>query len=310
MDPVAPWVSDRDESVSRFLAESRFALDGGVMTDLDGTAVHEFEGRAVIPRSVSHALTELRRLERPIVLNTLRFPMNVIETFGREWYEVSGAPLPLVSLNGSVVGHLHEGSNGHIEFQEALARPVPAALCEAVLADVEKLLSSGIEDLLLFYYPHDWRAGERLWTPFASRHAELRGRYSSAAGISSEPLVRLASSLATCEPCMLLVLVDATDDHLMSYQHARPGQFVTAEGVDKASGAEAAARLVGFDLGASVGAGDTIMDSFLASVGLALRVGAPGLPFEGRHATVDLPDSLALGEFWFRMADLMRRNAR
>ena len=310
MDQVEHWELDCDAIVSQFLTESRFAIGGGVMTDLDGTAVHEFDGRIVIPKSVSHALTELRRLERPIVLNTLRFPMNVIETFGKEWYEVSGGPLPLVSLNGSVVGHLHEGAKGHIEFQEALVRPVPTALCEAVLADLERLLASGIDDVVLFYYPRDWRCGERLWTPLASRHAELRDRYRSAADITSEPLGQLAAALATCEPCMLLVLVNASHDHLMSYQHARPGQFVTAEGVDKAAGAEAAARLVGFDLDASVGAGDTMMDSFLSSVGLAVRVGAPSLPFTGRLATVDLPDSLALGEFWFRMADLMRRNAR
>jgi hydroxymethylpyrimidine pyrophosphatase-like HAD family hydrolase len=309
MDPVARTAPDDDRILERFLSECRFAQEGGVMTDLDGTAVHESEGRIVIPKSVSHGLTELRRLGRPIVLNTLRFPMNVIETFGQEWYEVSGAPLPLVSLNGSVVGHLREGSNGAIEFREASVTPVPSSTCDALLAELEQLLGRGIDDVVLFYYPRDWRAGERLWTPVAARHAGLRDRYRSAADVSSEPLSRLASTLAACEPCMLFVLVDASHDELMAYQHARPNQFVTAPGIDKAAGAETAARLMGIDLGASVGAGDTLMDCFLASVGLALRVGAGGLPFSGRHSTVDLPDSLALGEFWFRLADLMRRNA-
>jgi hypothetical protein len=308
MDQVS-GVADEDALLERFLSESRFALDGGVITDLDGTAVHEFEGRVVIPKSVSHGLTELRRLERPIVLNTLRFPLNVIETFGQEWYEVSGAPLPLVSLNGAVLGHLYEGTNGRIEFREAVATPVPTATCDAMLAELEQLLARGIDDVVLFYYPRDWQVGERLWTPRADRHADLRARYQSTSGVSSEPLTRLAAALAKWQPCMLFVLIGASHDQLMAYQHARPNQFLTAAGIDKAAGAEIAARLVGFDLGASVGAGDTVMDTFLSEVGLAVRVGAPTLPYEGRHATIDLADSLVLGEFWFRMADHLRRKA-
>jgi hypothetical protein len=309
MDQITSRVADEDALLERFLAESRFDVDGGVMTDLDGTAVHEFEGRVVIPKSVSHGLTELRRLHRPIVLNTLRFPLNVIETFGQEWYEVSGAPLPLVSLNGALLGHLCQRTNGRIEFREAVATPVPPATCDALLAELEHLLARGIDDVVLFYYPRDWQVGERLWTPHASRHAELCARYLSASAISSEPLTQLAASLAKWQPCMLFVLVGASHDQLMAYQHARPNQFITAAGIDKAFGAEAAARLVGFDLGASVGAGDTVMDTFLSKVGLAVRVGTPTLPYEGRHATIDLADSLALGEFWFRMADHLRRKA-
>ena len=78
---------------------------------------------------------------------------------------------------------------------------------------------------------------------------------------------------------------------------------------DRASGAEVAARRLNFKLEASVGAGDTMMDSFLSTVGLALRVGNPSLPFQGRYATVDLDHSLALGEFCFRLADQVRRSA-
>ena len=88
------------------------------------------------------------------------------------------------------------------------------------------------------------------------------------------------------------------------------GDELGHDGVDKASGAEAAARQLGFDLAASVGAGDTLMDTFLSTVGLAVRVGNPALPFQGRHATLDLVDSLALGEFGFRLADQVRRTAR
>lgn len=298
-----------DAMLTRFLGAVPFATRGAVMTDLDGTAVHEHMGRIVIPKSVSHALTELRQLGRPIVLNTLRFPLNVIQTFGREWYAISNAPLPLVSLNGSVVGHLREGAGGTIEFAEAWAASLPVSTCEAVLADLDRLLAAGVDDVVLFYYPRDWRVGEQLWTPVPARAEALLARYPSASTVTSEPLDRLASTLASCEPCMLFFLSDASHDQLMAYQHARPNQFVTAAGVDKAHGARTAADLLDIDLAASVGAGDTPMDSFLAAVGLAIRVGAPGLAFTGRHATLDVADSLALGELWFRLADQVRRSA-
>jgi hydroxymethylpyrimidine pyrophosphatase-like HAD family hydrolase len=310
MAVASPTAFDSDALIERFLSECDFMRNGVVMTDLDGTAVHESEGRITIPKSVSHGLTELRRLGRPIVLNTLRFPLNVIETFGREWYEISGAPLPLVSLNGSVVGHLHEGAKGAIQFEELSVTLVPAATCEAVVGELERLLASGINDVVLFYYPSDWRAGERLWTPVEERQAALLERYKSAQSITSAPLDALASTLLACEPSMLFVLIDASHDSLMAYQHVRPNQFVTAEGINKATGAHIAARRLSFKLETSIGAGDTTMDSFLSTVGLALRVGNPTLPFCGRYATVDLADSLALGEFCFRLADQVRRRAQ
>jgi hypothetical protein len=241
------------------------------------------------------------------VLNTLRFPLNVIETFGREWYDVSGAPLPLVALNGSAIGYLHESANGAIAFEPFSITPVRPAICEDLIGDLERLVSSGVDDVALFYYPTDWREGERLWTPVEDRQAALMQRFASAHGISSMSLEALASTLVACEPTLLFVAVEASHDDLMAYQHARPNQFVTADGVDKAGGAAIAAQRLGFELSASVGAGDTLMDTFLSSVGLALRVGNPTLPYHGRHATVDLTDSLAMGEFCFRLADKLRR---
>ena len=308
MDNITEAGPSLDAALAGFLQATSFPVNGAVMTDLDGTAVHEDMGRIVIPKSVSHGLTEVARLGRPIVLNTLRFPLNVIKTFGREWYSITNAPLPLISLNGSVVGYLREGSSESIEFEELSATPVPASAWKAVLGDLERLLASGIDDVILFHYPRDWRAGERLWTPVASRRDALLARYPSADEVASVSLEQLAAQLDRCEPCMLMLLINASQDQLMAYQHARPNQFVTATGIDKAAGAQTAARLLGFDLAASVGAGDTPMDTFLSSTGLAVRVGARGLPFEGRHATLDVPDSLALGELMFRLADLVRRS--
>jgi hypothetical protein len=290
MDEVTEIDHSLDAALARLLDVAPFASQGAVMTDLDGTAVHEHVGRIVIPKSVSHALTELRRLGRPIVLNSLRFPLNVIQTFGREWYAISNAPLPLVSLNGSVVGHLREGTSGAIEFDEVWTAPLPASTCQAVLGDLERLLVSGEDDIVLFYYPRDWRSGEHLWAPVADRCDALRTRYPSASGITSGSLESLSSSLPASEPCMPLVLIDASHDQLMAYQHVRPNQFVTASGIDKSVGAKSAAHLLGFELDASVG--------------------APALPYAGRHATLDVADSLALGELWFRLADQVRRSMR
>ena len=111
--------SQVDEKLRSFLASSRFTEAGAVITDLDGTAVHEFEGRVTIPHLVSHGLKAINnRGHRPVVLNTLRFPLNVIRTFGREWHAITSAPLPLVSLNGSITGYLTESRSGEMVFEE------------------------------------------------------------------------------------------------------------------------------------------------------------------------------------------------
>jgi hypothetical protein len=70
--------SNIDDDLRVFLRESAFLTSGAVVTDLDGTAVHEFEGRIAIPDPVSHGLKHLNDLGRPVVLNTLRFPLNVM----------------------------------------------------------------------------------------------------------------------------------------------------------------------------------------------------------------------------------------
>ena len=154
-----------DYELRAFLAEADFAGKGAIVTDLDGTAVHEFEGRVVIPELVSHALKHLNDLGRPVVLNTLRFPLNVIRTFGREWYEITNAPLPLVSLNGAIVGHLREDSAGSIVFEEVQAFPLERGEIDEVLTGVRGLLENGIDDLLVFSYARDWTIGETIWTP-------------------------------------------------------------------------------------------------------------------------------------------------
>lgn len=299
-----------DENLRRFLGSSRFMDEGAVMTDLDGTAVHEFEGRIVIPDPVSHGLKRLNDLGRPIILNSLRFPLNVIRTFGREWYAVTNAPLPLVSLNGGIIGHLELTTDDAITFRELAAFPLAAPEIEEVLVGVEGLVAAGVTELVLFHYPRDWTLGEIIWTPAPDRIESLRTKYLSASKIVSCDLPRLRESLLEREICMLFLLVEVEEDRLMAYQHAKRSSFVTREGVDKLSGAREITARLGLDLAHSVGAGDTPMDSFLKGVGLAVHVGATELEYHGLRETIRIANSLEFGELLYRLADLQGGGAR
>ncbi|MFN2439965.1 MAG: hypothetical protein ABR503_12250, partial [Chitinophagaceae bacterium] len=93
-----PLTEAQQLQVQQFFNQSDFAESGGVITDLDGTAIHEFKGKYSIPQSVELGLQKIHALGRPVVINTLRFPLSVIRTFGKEWYEISNAPIPTVLM--------------------------------------------------------------------------------------------------------------------------------------------------------------------------------------------------------------------
>ncbi|MEO5673343.1 MAG: hypothetical protein ABIQ74_01730 [Chitinophagales bacterium] len=65
-----------------------------MITDLDGTALQGVRGSITIPESVKSGLKKIHELGRPVVLNTLRFPLSVMRSFGREWYDISNALVP------------------------------------------------------------------------------------------------------------------------------------------------------------------------------------------------------------------------
>src|SRR5512143_4103074 len=94
------------DSLRGFLASGDFARRGAIVTDLDGTAVHEFEGRSYVPEPVEFGLKRLHDAGHPFVINTLRFPLSVMRTFRRAWTSISNAPIPTVALNGSLIGHV------------------------------------------------------------------------------------------------------------------------------------------------------------------------------------------------------------
>src|SRR3954468_1818745 len=104
--------------LQNFFDKSFFAESGGIITDLDGTAIHEFQGNYSIPKTVELGLKKIYDLGRPIVLNTLRFPLSVIRTFGEDWYNISRKPIPAVLMNGSQLGYVVQKKDGNIIFEE------------------------------------------------------------------------------------------------------------------------------------------------------------------------------------------------
>jgi type II secretory pathway pseudopilin PulG len=100
-------------------------------------------------------------------------------------------------------------------------------------------------------------------------------------------------------------VIERPADDLMAYQHSRPSSFFTAKGIDKLTGTKVMAERLGFDLDQSVGAGDTAMDTFLNGVGLSVHVGRK-LEFRGTRSTVQVANSLELGDLLFAVANWSR----
>ena len=295
-----PW----KDALREFTASSRFQDGGAIVTDLDGTAVHEHEGRITIPHGVSHALERLSEQGHPIIINTLRFPLSVIGTFGQEWYAITNAPLPLISLNGTLIGYLTECSTGGIAFEETEACVLSSAETDEVLTNVEWLMSCGLDKVLVFYYPRDWRLGECVWTPVCDRVAHVRHKYLSASEVFCGSIDRLRQRLTGRDVCMVFLLIEHRQDELMAYQHVQPSSFLTPAGVDKRDGLRRLAGRASADPADWLGAGDTLMDNFLEDVGFAVHVGRTELPFLGRRQTAKIQSSIELGSLLNELAYL------
>ena len=293
-----------DTKLKQFIDQSSFATDGVVITDLDGTAVHEYQGKIVIPKEVELGLMRHYERGRPLILNSLRFPLSVIRTFGKEWYKLSNAPIPTVTLNGSLAGFVKKTSEGELVFEEAAAFPLTEDEIKEALGGVEGILQAGVKNVLVFYYPRDWRIGEVIWTPVPENVVQVKEKYASASAVTAVEFPKLQDQMLAEDVCMIFVLIDVPHDQLMAYQHTKRENFFTHKGVDKLFGARAMASLLQSDLGESLGAGDTELDTFLAGVGLAILVGNIQLPFQGMVDTIRLKDSLQLGSLLFRAAEL------
>src|SRR5262245_5309228 len=163
-----------EAKLQSFINESDFAASGGLITDLDGTAVHENQGKIVIPREVEFGLKHHYDLGRPLILNSLRFPLSVIQTFGHDWYKISNAPIPIVTLNGALCGFVSKTKEHELNFDEAAAFPLSKEEIGEALQGIRGLIAGGIKNLLVFYYPRDWRIGEVIWTPVPEKIIQVK----------------------------------------------------------------------------------------------------------------------------------------
>jgi len=292
--------------LQEFFNHSKFEECGGLITDLDGTAIHEYEGRYSIPQSVQLGLDKIYELGRPIVLNTLRFPLSVIRTFGKEWYKISNAPIPTVLMNGSQLGNIMVDKEGNFLYSEIDAFPLDLNEIEGVIEIISGFIKNNDLDLLVFYYPRDWQQGEIIWTPVPEKIDHVQKKYASASKVYSGALDELQTHLFSQEICMIFLLIDVPQDRLMAYQHTKRNNFFTHKGVDKDFGAQQIAKHLQFDLKHSIGAGDSEMDVFLRSVGLAIHVGNPLLSIEGPLPPVKVKGSSEFGELLFSLAAMQR----
>jgi len=293
------------EKLRRFFEKHDFAR-GCLVLDLDGTALTEDQGRIFISTTVQAGIRAINEFKRPIILNTLRFPLSVIRTIGNEWYELADIPVPTVLLNGSLLGHIHRTSE-HLEYEEIAAYPMAGREINVVLDGVRELLGKSIDDVLLFYYARDWRLGEALWTPKAERVELLKRKFMSASKVASCSVEQLNDELLSQDICMMSLFVDRHEDTLMSYQHSKRNSFFTRKGVNKAYGLQQIAKQLKVSLDDSVAAGDTEMDTFLSEAGLAVIVGGALLPFRGKTDTLHVSNPSALGEFLSTMANAARK---
>lgn len=301
-----PLTESQRHQLQDFFNQSQFEELGAVITDLDGTAIHEFRGQYSIPQSVELGLNKMYELGRPVVLNTLRFPLSVIRTFGKEWYKISNGPIPTVLMNGSQLGFINRDKEGNFGYDEIAAFPLEQHEIEDALQPVMDFLNDNVHDLLVFYYPRDWKQGEIIWTPVEGKIPLVTNKYLSASKVYSCPLEDLRNDLLSQQICMIFLLIDVPEDKLMAYQHTKRSNFFTHKGVDKQFGAEQIAKSLQFDLKHSIGAGDSQMDIFLNAVGLAVHVGNIYLTFEGLMPAIKLNNSSEFGELLFELAAMQR----
>ena len=293
-----------ESKLQHFIEQSSFATSGLVITDLDGTAVHEYQGKIVIPKEVELGLMHHYKRGRPLILNSLRFPLSVIRTFGQDWYKLSNAPIPTVTLNGSLMGFVKKTEESELVFEEAAAYPLTKEEIVEALEGVKGVLDGGIKNVLVFYYPRDWRIGEVIWTPVPENIDHVKEKYRSASSVTAVEFPKLQEQMLAEDICMIFLLIDVPENQLMAYQHTKRSNFITHKGVDKLFGARVMSELLNSDLRDGVGAGDTELDTFLAGVGLALIVGTNELSFRGLIDTIKLNNSMELGALLFRAAEL------
>ena len=209
-------------------------------------------------------------------------------------------------MNGSQLGYIMQNNEGNFLYNEIDAFPLEPNEIAEVLQIITSFIKNNDLDLLVFYYPRDWEQGEIIWTPLADKIETVQKKYRSASNVYSSSLENLQSDLHNQEICMIFLLIDVPQDRLMAYQHTKRNNFFTHKGVDKDFGAQQIANHLQFELKHSIGAGDSEMDSFLRSVGLAIHVGNPLLSYESLLPPIKVKNSSEFGEILFELAAMQR----
>jgi hydroxymethylpyrimidine pyrophosphatase-like HAD family hydrolase len=209
-------------------------------------------------------------------------------------------------MNGSQIGFIMQNNEGNFLYNEIDAFPLEPNEISAVLQIVTSFIKNNDQDLLVFYYPRDWEQGELIWTPLADKIETVQKKYLSASKVYSSSLENLRSDLHAQEICMIFLLIDVPQDRLMAYQHTKRNNFFTHKGVDKDFGAQKIAEHLQFELKHSIGAGDSEMDNFLRSVGLAIHVANPLLSYESLLPPIKVKNSSEFGEILFELAAMQR----
>jgi hydroxymethylpyrimidine pyrophosphatase-like HAD family hydrolase len=259
----------------------------------------------VIHKEVETGLKKIYDLGRPVIINTLRFPLSVIRTFGKEWYSISRKPIPVVLLNGSQLGYIKQSGESFI-FEQLASFPLEPVEIKEVISGLKDLQKGGVSDLVLFFYREDWKQGEIIWTPSEERIPGIRKKYQSASSVIACSVTALEKILSESPVCMILLLIEAKNDQLMAYQHTRRNNFITHKNVDKLYGTLQMAKHINFSLEDSLGAGDSHMDVFLNEAGLSVHVRTPDLPFTGKILTLKLQDYHAYGEILSKLSTMQK----
>lgn len=293
---------EQQKIVRDFVSHPNFKQQGGLMTDLDGTIVQHQDGNYTIPLEVQAGLTELYRVNCPVLLNTLRFPLSIIETFAAVLYPLAQLPIPVISLNGSQWGYISQGENKEFSFIEAGAKPLTSAEINSFMADIRLLVQNKVPHIAVFYYPRDWTKGEIIWSAEQDRVAEMRQTYKSASQVYSSSLAVLEKNLADEEISMIFLLVKKD---LIQGAHLQRDlkDFYTTAGANKLAGAHAFVNQLGRNLLHFIGAGDTPMDVFLKETGAVIKVGSYPLDFHCQATILPVETVSEIGEVFTWIAE-------
>lgn len=289
-----------------FFEKTDFANNGWLITDMDGTVITEEGGSYSIHTHVVIGLKKLYDLGRPIIINTLRFPLSVMRTYNKVWFSNFDYTVPAVLMNGSQLVEFTKSGEDDFTCKELTAFPLTADEINEQIKRVREMVSNDTPELLVFYYPRNWEKGEIIWTPEEDRIPRIQEKYRSASLVYHSPIEELQKHLLVEDICMMFILVEIPQDTQMAYQHKRKKDFVTHKGVNKLFGTQKIAEHFGLKMEASLGAGDTDMDSFLNGVALPVHVSNPNLNFHNPAPTIKVENPAAFGDLLFYLSSLQK----